>query len=120
MQVNKPGGLYSISAKLSIYLGSMRGLWGATRDIWRTNGPRGLFQGHAATLLRIFPYAAIKFMAYEQYHGASKRSINCCHLPTTNEHIYMYIHTHIHTLVVNANTRTRNCYAAILGWFFCW
>ena len=27
---------------------------------------RGLFQGHSATLLRIFPYAAIKFLAYEQ------------------------------------------------------
>lgn len=26
----------------------------------------GLFQGHSATLLRIFPYAAIKFMAYDQ------------------------------------------------------
>jgi solute carrier family 25 protein 16 len=26
----------------------------------------GLYQGHSATLLRIFPYAAIKFMAYEQ------------------------------------------------------
>jgi solute carrier family 25 protein 16 len=26
----------------------------------------GLFRGHSATLLRIFPYAAIKFLAYEQ------------------------------------------------------
>lgn len=30
-------------------------------------GVFALFQGHSATLLRIFPYAAIKFMAYEQY-----------------------------------------------------
>ncbi|KAI8903492.1 mitochondrial carrier domain-containing protein [Gorgonomyces haynaldii] len=36
------------------------------RKIYRTNGLNGLFQGHSATLLRIFPYAAIKFMAYEQ------------------------------------------------------
>lgn len=25
------------------------------------------FEGHSATLVRIFPYAAIKFMSYEQY-----------------------------------------------------
>jgi solute carrier family 25 protein 16 len=29
-------------------------------------GTRGLFRGHSATILRIFPYAAIKFLAYEQ------------------------------------------------------
>ncbi|RKP23852.1 mitochondrial carrier domain-containing protein [Syncephalis pseudoplumigaleata] len=57
------------NAHFAKYAGSMRGLWGATRDIWQHNGVRGLFQGHAATLLRIFPYAAIKFMAYEQYRG---------------------------------------------------
>jgi len=28
----------------------------------------GLFQGHSATLLRIFPYAAVKFMAYDHVH----------------------------------------------------
>lgn len=31
---------------------------------------RGLFKGHSATLLRIFPYAAIKFLAYEQVRAA--------------------------------------------------
>ena len=36
------------------------------RDINRQDGMRGLFQGHSATLLRIFPYGAIKFLAYEQ------------------------------------------------------
>ncbi|KAI8382433.1 mitochondrial carrier domain-containing protein [Blakeslea trispora] len=29
----------------------------------------GLFQGHSVTLFRIFPYAAIKFVAYEQYRA---------------------------------------------------
>jgi solute carrier family 25 (mitochondrial carrier protein), member 16 len=38
----------------------------AMRDIWRQDGLRGLFKGHSATLLRIFPYAGIKFFAYEQ------------------------------------------------------
>jgi solute carrier family 25 (mitochondrial carrier protein), member 16 len=34
--------------------------------IWRTAGVWGLYQGHTATLLRIFPYAAIKFVSYDQ------------------------------------------------------
>lgn len=29
----------------------------------------GLFRGHSATLLKIYPYAAIKFVAYEQYRA---------------------------------------------------
>ena len=36
------------------------------RDINEQEGFRGLFRGHSATLLRIFPYAGIKFLAYEQ------------------------------------------------------
>ncbi|KAL4871137.1 hypothetical protein BDV12DRAFT_164835 [Aspergillus spectabilis] len=48
------------------YTGSWAGLVFAVRDIKRYEGSRGLFRGHSATLLRIFPYAAIKFLAYEQ------------------------------------------------------
>lgn len=40
------------------------------KDIYREDGARGLFRGHSATLLRIFPYAAIKFLAYEQIRAA--------------------------------------------------
>ena len=47
------------------------GLLQATKVIWKQQGPIGLFQGHSATLLRIFPYAAIKFMAYERLEGVS-------------------------------------------------
>ena len=36
------------------------------RGIRKQDGTRGLFRGHSATLLRIFPYAGIKFLAYEQ------------------------------------------------------
>lgn len=36
------------------------------KDIFGQEGSRGLFRGHSATLLRIFPYAGIKFLAYEQ------------------------------------------------------
>ncbi|KAJ3111587.1 hypothetical protein HDU96_005551 [Phlyctochytrium bullatum] len=49
------------------YSGSFFGVFRAVNDIQKERGIRGLFQGHSATLLRIFPYAAIKFMAYEQY-----------------------------------------------------
>ena len=36
---------------------------------------RGLLQGHSATLLRVFPYAGIKFLAYDQAHDVSYRSL---------------------------------------------
>jgi solute carrier family 25 protein 16 len=39
------------------------------RDIYAANGIVGLFRGHSATLLKIYPYAAIKFVAYEQFRA---------------------------------------------------
>ncbi|USP74563.1 Mitochondrial carrier protein LEU5 [Curvularia clavata] len=48
------------------YTGSWAGFPSAIRDIYATAGVRGLFKGHSATLLRIFPYAGVKFLAYEQ------------------------------------------------------
>ncbi|MCJ1438060.1 hypothetical protein MMC27_007447 [Xylographa pallens] len=48
------------------YTGSWFGVVTAMRDINQQDGLRGLYRGHSATLLRIFPYAAIKFLAYEQ------------------------------------------------------
>ncbi|KAI4244354.1 MAG: hypothetical protein LQ352_006845, partial [Teloschistes flavicans] len=51
------------------YTGSWFGVVTAMRDINRQDGIRGLFRGHSATLLRIFPYAASKFVAYEQYRA---------------------------------------------------
>jgi len=50
------------------YAGTWRGAFTAGADIYQRVGFRGLFQGHSATLLRIFPYAGIKFMAYDQIH----------------------------------------------------
>jgi len=49
------------------YAGSWKGAFRAGLVIYREDGVRGLLQGHSATLLRIFPYAAIKFMAYDQW-----------------------------------------------------
>lgn len=40
----------------------------AGRKIVVQQGVLGLFQGHSATLLRIFPYAAVKYMAYDFMH----------------------------------------------------
>ncbi|RFU74485.1 mitochondrial carrier leu5 [Trichoderma arundinaceum] len=48
------------------YTGSSFGVATAMKDIYLQDGGRGLFRGHSATLLRIFPYAGIKFLAYEQ------------------------------------------------------
>lgn len=41
----------------------------AITSIVSTDGVAGLFRGHSATLLRIFPYAASKFIAYEQFRA---------------------------------------------------
>ena len=35
--------------------------------IFRKEGARGYFKGNGAMMVRIFPYAAIQFMSYEQY-----------------------------------------------------
>ncbi|EIW57131.1 mitochondrial carrier [Trametes versicolor FP-101664 SS1] len=51
------------------YAGTWSGTFRAISQIYGENGFRGLLQGHSATLLRIFPYAAIKFMAYDQIEG---------------------------------------------------
>ncbi|WPH04654.1 mitochondrial carrier domain-containing protein [Acrodontium crateriforme] len=48
------------------YTGSWAGALQAMRDIYLRDGGKGLFRGHSATLLRIFPYGGIKFLAYEQ------------------------------------------------------
>ncbi|KAI0905801.1 mitochondrial carrier domain-containing protein [Ustulina deusta] len=51
------------------YAGSWAGLGRALKDIYAQHGMAGLFRGHSATLLKIYPYAAIKFVAYEQYRA---------------------------------------------------
>jgi hypothetical protein len=48
--------------------GTWSGAFRAGTQIYKDSGVLGLFQGHSATLLRIFPYAAVKFMAYDQVH----------------------------------------------------
>lgn len=52
------------------YSGSWAGTLTAMSEIYQHEGPTGLFRGHSATLLRVFPYAGIKFLAYEQIRSA--------------------------------------------------
>ncbi|KAI5868506.1 mitochondrial carrier protein LEU5 [Durotheca rogersii] len=51
------------------YTSSWIGVARAMGDIYAHDGVLGLFRGHSATLLKIYPYAAIKFVAYEQYRA---------------------------------------------------
>jgi solute carrier family 25 (mitochondrial carrier protein), member 16 len=51
------------------YSGSVKGTGKGLVYIWQTSGVYGLYQGHSVTLLRIFPYAAIKFVAYDVIRG---------------------------------------------------
>lgn len=55
--------------------GSWSGAFRAGAQIYREGGALGLFQGHSATLLRIFPYAAIKFMAYDQLESVCPQHV---------------------------------------------
>ena len=50
------------------YSGRWLGFLQAGRHIVQQQGMMGLFQGHSATLLRIFPYATAKYMAYDFLH----------------------------------------------------
>ena len=54
------------SPQFAKYTGHWAGVFTAMKDINKADGLRGLFRGHSATLLRVFPYAGIKFLAYEQ------------------------------------------------------
>ena len=52
------------------YSGRWLGVVDAMRRIVDQQGLMGLFHGHSATILRIFPYAAVKYMAYDVLHLA--------------------------------------------------
>lgn len=57
------------SPEFQKYSGRWLGVLHAGQRLVRSGGVFALFQGHSATLLRIFPYAAIKYMAYDLMHG---------------------------------------------------
>ncbi|KAF7046034.1 hypothetical protein CFC21_055089 [Triticum aestivum] len=43
------------------------GLIGSFQTIYRTEGPLGFYRGNGASVARIVPYAALHYMAYEEY-----------------------------------------------------
>lgn len=52
--------------QFSRHADSRFGVAAVMKDIYRREGGLGLYRGHCATLLRIFPYASIQFLTYEQ------------------------------------------------------
>ena len=61
------------NSSVSQFSGSLLGPFRALKYIAENQGTRGLYKGHQATLLRIFPYAALNYMCYEQYKRVSRR-----------------------------------------------
>src|SRR6266404_7073931 len=72
--------------------GTWSGAFRAGAQIYKDAGFQGLFQGHSATLLRIFPYAAIKFLSYDEVHNVRPTpnpSFRACLFPLTRLQILM-------------------------------
>ena len=52
---------------------TVRAMIATVRDIARAQGVASLWRGNSATVLRVFPFAAIQFMAHEQYKSWLRR-----------------------------------------------
>ncbi|KOS48313.1 hypothetical protein ACN38_g716 [Penicillium nordicum] len=52
------------------YSAHWNGLFKAARVIKTNYGISALFKGHSASLIRVFPYASLNFLAYEQFRMA--------------------------------------------------
>ena len=48
------------------------GVISSLRGVTEKEGFLGLYKGNFAQMIRIFPYAAIQFMSFEQYKKVSK------------------------------------------------
>jgi hypothetical protein len=89
-------------------LGTWSGAFRAGAQIYKDSGTVGLFQGHSATLLRIFPYAAIKFLAYDEVRNVRPTAFLFFDLPSNA------------FAATNADSRARNKPAPILSWCHIW
>jgi hypothetical protein len=47
------------------------GVLSTLTQVVKNEGFRGLYKGNGAQMVRIFPYSAIQFVAYEQYRKVS-------------------------------------------------
>ncbi|GFO18684.1 graves disease carrier protein [Plakobranchus ocellatus] len=57
------------------------GVFSATANIIRKEGFTGLYKGNGVQMIRIFPYAAIQFLAYEQMKRTAKQLSYLNHKP---------------------------------------
>jgi len=48
------------------------GVFSAAAHVTRREGFVGLYRGNGAQMVRIFPYAAVQFLSYEQYKKVEK------------------------------------------------
>jgi len=48
-----------------------RGVWHALSVIYKEEGFYGYLKGNGTNIVRIFPYSAVQFAAYEQFKKAS-------------------------------------------------
>lgn len=65
---------------LRAYSGRLLGVFEALSTIYKATGISGLFRGHSAMLMRIFPYAAINYLSYEKckvwvYNGQQTQNV---------------------------------------------
>lgn len=44
-----------------------QGITSSLRTIWREEGIRGYYKGNGTNVIRIVPYAAVQFAAYEEF-----------------------------------------------------
>jgi hypothetical protein len=72
--------------------GSFKGLYLSIQDIYTSGGVRGLLQGHMATLLRVFPYAGIKFMLYDRVHHVRRPLPRLRPAPDENPRLTVALH----------------------------
>lgn len=53
-----------------------RGVWSALKNIFRTEGFAGYYKGNGTNVLRITPYSAVQYAAYETYKSWYFRLVN--------------------------------------------
>jgi solute carrier family 25 protein 16 len=88
------------------YAGTWSGVFRAGSAIYKESGTWGLFQGHSAALIRVFPYAAIKFIAYDQVHHVRYLSLQTERCSSSL--LVIVILKAVLSLAVNAHSSTRN------------
>lgn len=61
-----------------------QGIASSLRTIWREEGVRGYFKGNGTNVVRIIPYTAVQFAAYEEYKKVSMIGVSLSQLHNTS------------------------------------